>query len=94
MVTAEQERLSFNRWEGIDLETTKGVITVDQPVTAQAIYDTESKVTVDSPYGASGENWYKEGEIATIEVPESPSSILFLNKVFKEYQGYLVKVPN
>ena len=60
---------------------------VTEPVHAKAIYDPEYMVTVDAPYGASGENWYRHGEIATIEVPENPSSILLLKKVFKEFPG-------
>ena len=88
VVTANQERLSFSHWEGLDLDTPKGIVTIDKPLTATAIYDREFMVTVKSPYGASGEDWYKEGETATIEVPENPDSIFFVKKFFKEYPGY------
>ena len=88
------ERLAFKRWEGTDLPRVKGFITVKGPVTAKALYDTQFMVEVDSPYGVSGAGWYKEGEIATISVPESPSSVFFLKRQVNGYDDYPGSEPD
>ena len=82
------ERLAFKGWEGTDLPRVKGFITVKGPVTAKALYDTQFMVEVDSPYGVSGGGWFKEGQIAKISVPKSPSSVFFLKRQFNGYDDY------
>ena len=88
VIAADQERLSFKGWEGAAVETAKGFVVVDGPITLNALYETQYKVNVTSPYGATGDGWYAAGEKATIAAPENPSSLLFLKKVFNGFAGY------
>ena len=87
-IVADQERFNFTGWEGADFDSPKGFVVVNGPLKAIALYDREFMVKVEASYGASGEGWYTEGETAIIKVPENPSSILFLKKVFNGYHGY------
>jgi len=87
-ITPEQERLSFKSWEGVQLDSLSGFITVNQPMEINALYDRQFMVKVNSPYGVSGDGWYSEGKTARIEVPENPSSIVFMSKVFNGFDGY------
>ena len=83
-----KERLSFKEWEGIDVDTPIGSVFVDGPLNVEAIYDQEYMVEVGAPYGVTGDGWYVEGEVATIQVPEKPSVIFFLNRSFKGFDGH------
>ena len=90
-----KERLTFNRWEGVELDTPKGsVVVVNEPLIIEAIYDREFKVTVESPYGVTfGDDWYSEGEVANIKVPQNPSALFFLNRSFKGFDGHSTEGP-
>ena len=87
-VIPKQERLSFVSWDGADVDAPRGFIVVERPLRIAAIYETQYQVTVASTYGSSGGGWYVEGETATIEVPDNPSTLLFLKKVFNGFTGY------
>lgn len=83
----DKERYTFKGWEGAALSSSKGLLVVNGPVEAKALYDREVMVKVVSPYGATGEGWYKAGSTATIQVPQHPGSVLFLKKVFNGFPG-------
>jgi hypothetical protein len=87
-VAANKERITFKGWEGADLgSSAKQTLPVDRPLTINALYDTEYYVKVVSPYGATGEGWYTKGKTANVKVPDNPSSLFFLKKVFAGYAG-------
>lgn len=48
-VSPNRERLNFIRWEGIDLSSQKGTITVEGPLRVQAVYDREYMLNIQSP---------------------------------------------
>jgi len=84
-----KERLVFREWQGVDLDKLTGSVKVDEPKTINASYDTEFNITVESPYGSSGDGWHKAGSTAIISVPEKPSAIFFLNRSFNGFDGFL-----
>ena len=53
-----------------------------------ALYERQFMVRVQSQYGVSGDGWYSEGSVASIQVPENPSGIVFLKKRFNGFDGY------
>ena len=89
----EKERLSFNGWQGAEIEAPKGTIIIKEPIVVKALYDRQFKVNVEAKYGVTGDGWYTEGEIATISVPESPSTLFFLNRSFSGFDGYTTEGP-
>ncbi|MCH7996745.1 MAG: hypothetical protein IIB11_03090 [Chloroflexi bacterium] len=92
-IVKDQERLAFKKWEGDEMDSHKGFLVVDRPLQMNAIYDTQYMVKVSSPYGASGEGWYTEGELAEISVPGQPGGIVFLKKYFDNFPGYEADGP-
>ena len=87
-VVPEQERQSFKEWEGTDIESANGFLVVDGPLNITALYETQFRVTVSAPHGASGGGWYTKGEVATIKVPENPSKFLIVKTVFDGFPEY------
>ena len=90
----EKERLSFQGWEGADIDTAKATITVTGPMRVKAIYERQFKVTVETKFAViSGDGWYTEGEVATISVPETVSTVFFLNRSFSGFDGFSTEDP-
>jgi hypothetical protein len=86
-VAPDKERLTFMGWDGADVKSAKGFLVVDRPLNVKALYDSEYYVKVASPFGGTGDGWYAKGNVATIKVPQNPSSVFFLRKVFAGYSG-------
>jgi len=90
----EKERLRFTGWEGADIELAKDTIKVTGPMHVKAKYETQFMVTVEAKYGVTGDGWYTEGEVATIEVPQTPSAGFFIfNRSFLGFDGYPTERP-
>lgn len=88
-VAPERDRLVFKRWEGQEgLVSPKisGVIT--QPVELRAVYEHQYMVTVVAPYSSSGGGWQKDGNTATIGVPEHIQWRFIFKRSFVGFPGY------
>jgi len=85
----ERERFAFKEWLGAaDLQGSEVDLVVNGPMTLEAVYERQFKLIVSSPYGGSGEGWYKEGGDAIIMAPEEPQSMLFFKRTFDAFLGY------
>ena len=88
-VSPDEERYVFRSWNGVDnpVETDTYHILVDRPLVMEAVYDRQFKVNLSSPYGGAGDDWYTQGEMALIMVPEEPQSMLFFKRTFDSLLG-------
>jgi hypothetical protein len=93
-IIEEEERLRFTHWQekvpgGKPLaRVAKLVMTVERPLTLEAVYRREFKVTLQAPFGGSGGGWYPENATAILSVPPQPQAVLFLRKTFQGFAGY------
>ena len=88
-VTPDRERYVFTGWEGKEgLEGNELDLIIDSALSLEAIYQRQFMLNVRSPYGASGDGWYDEGEKAIIMAPEEPQSMLFFKRSFDGFLGY------
>ena len=84
----ERERYVFKEWQGKEgLEGNDLNLTVNSPLSLEAVYQRQFKLNVKSPYGASGEGWYDEGEKTIIMAPQTPQSMLFFSRTFDGFLG-------
>ena len=87
-ISPERERYVFGGWQGKEgLEGNELNLTVDNPLYLEAVYQRQFKLSVRSPYGASGEGWYNEGEKAIIMAPKEPQSMIFFKRSFDGFLG-------
>ena len=94
----DEERYVFKAWEGVDAEINNLQVTVDNPLSLEAVYERQFMLNVKSPYGASGEGWHPEGAKALVIAPVEPQSMLFFKRTFDGFLGHgdpdaLVKNP-
>jgi len=88
-VSNERERYVFQGWQGKEgLEGNELNLAVYGPLALEAVYQRQFKLNVSSPYGASGEGWYNEGEKAIIMAPQEPQSMLFFKREFDRFLGF------
>ncbi len=85
----ERKRYVFKEWLGADnLQGSEVDLLVNGPLTLEAVYERQFKLTVVSPYGASGDGWYQEGAKTFIMAPDEPQSMLFFSRKFDGFLGY------
>jgi hypothetical protein len=88
-IVADQERLVFKRWDGIDgLLSPKIVGKVDKPINVTATYERQVMLKVNAPHGAAGDGWQKVGNVVTVSVPGTFSEMFLLNSSFTNFGGY------
>ena len=86
----ERERFVFKHWKNGELldESDSLHLVVDGPLSLEGVYEKQYHVNVVSPYGASGEGWYADGEKTIVMAPEEPQSMLFFKRKFDGFLGY------
>jgi len=88
-VSPDRERFVFKEWQGKEgLEGNELNLTVDESLALEAIYQRQFKLNVRSPYGASGDGWYDDGQKTVIMAPREPQSMLFFKRAFDGFLGY------
>ncbi|MBO0880554.1 MAG: hypothetical protein J2P17_09455 [Mycobacterium sp.] len=88
-IVPDQQRFVFKRWDGMDgLLSPKITGKVDKPISVTAVYDKQVKLTVNAPYGVSGDGWQQVGSVANITVPNSVAQMFLLNSTFVGFGGY------
>ena len=100
-ILPDQERYVFLKWtgmEGLTSPTVSGVVT--ESVVLNAVYEHQYYLTVSSPanssatgpaISSSGSGWYKAGSAATVTVPLTSQTSLFLVSRFNDFTGYAKK---
>ena len=84
----DEERYVFKHWEGMDDVGVNNLqLAVDSALSLEAVYERQFMLNVKSPYGASGEGWYSEGEKALVMAPVEPQSMLFFKRQFDGFLG-------
>jgi len=88
-IVADQERLVFKRWDGIDgVLSPKVTGKVDKPINVTAIYERQVMLKVNAPHGSAGDGWQKAGNVASVSVPSSYSEMFLLDSNFTGFGGY------
>ena len=57
----------------------------NEPISVTAVYELQYMVSVEAPYGASGDGWHPAGGLATISVPDSAGSKIIFKKTFNRH---------
>jgi hypothetical protein len=85
----DQERFVFLRWtgmEGLVSPKVSGVIT--QAVRVTAVYERQYMLAIAGTEGGSGSGWYKAGSTATVTVPLTDQTGLFLRSRFTGFTSF------
>ena len=75
---SETSRFTFQRWKGwIDGQESEASITVDSPLSIEAVWQREFYLNLSSQYGKTwGAGWYAEGSNASFGVISPPPNII------------------
>ena len=93
-IVPERERLIFKRWEGMEgLLSPKVTGVISGPLSLQAVYERQVRVTLDAPHGGAGEGWYAPGTPITVSVPRSQQSMVLMKSVFAGFPGFSSTEP-
>jgi len=88
-VVADQERLVFKRWDGMDgLLSPRISGKADRPLVVTAAYERQVMLKVNAPYGVTGDGWQKAGSVVSISVPSSVSQMVLFKASLLGIGGY------